>query len=1027
MKQLSFTTARAEFFRRATFFVFFLLPALSAFSATDYKFYFAGVRMNSSNSTNIAHNDAFTSGTASYDDNTRTLTLTNVTVSRTGSNHNVVDNVGLYGLKVKLVGNCTLTSRDDYAFVTRYSNSNEMGQTDFLVLGTVTIRSTNKSAIYYEGAADHLGSTFSGPGTLIVESTNSYAMEGTKNNSNACDIMFTDGITASFKGKKGALYKFSDITIEKSSELTFKATNNSNYPIINSAHVIAYSPSDYNHMGGYDGVANSILQRRYATIIQPWGAMAGLNSVGDANTDTYNEDIVITNRYMLLVISAFFPDETFRSYIQSLYQKMYITESEVNARTVMDARSKGLTSLRGVGYFPQLKTLYCQNNSLTELDLSKNTALTTLDCSNNSLTSISGLTNATNIATVNCSGNQLTTFVLNNKTKLTSLDVHDNPKMTQLSCYGCALKSLQVSGCTKLNSIDCSNNSFTSLTITGMSYLSYLDCRNNHSMTKLNCYNNSLTQLNAAYCENLTTIDCQSNYLSSLNLTNCNALTSLNCYNNWFTTLTISDRPVLSTLYCGNNSKLTTLTCNNNALTWLTVDGCSKLETLNCKNNKFTNLTVTDLPLLDKLDCSYNSLLQTLNCSNNALTTLTLNNCNALKQLNCSNNAIGSLEVEGFSNLNTIDCSNNALTSLNLGGCSKLEVLTCRSNQFNALYARNLPKLESLDCSNNPTMNYLYCNNNVLNTLVVENCTGLLELNCSNNDLLRLEADGLSALKVLNCSNNPRLFYLNCDNDDLGNNGLQFSGCGALENLLCRNNQLGMIDVSDCPELSTLRCDNNKISSIDLTENAELYTLSCANNQITDLDLSSNFKLGEVDCSGNDITTLDLSNYDNLRRLDCYDNGLTSLDIHGCNRLVYLDCSRNNLTSLSVPQSSYLKDVFCYGNKIRGANMKAFLANLFDRREMESVGVLHIYNPSLGDQERNVCTTDDALYAWEKNWAAMWYDGFGWTIYQGASIPTPVRGIASDDDSAPGYNLGGQRVGDDYKGIVIQNGRKVRK
>ena len=43
-----------------------------------------------------------------------------------------------------------------------------------------------------------------------------------------------------------------------------------------------------------------------------------------------------------------------------------------------------------------------------------------------------------------------------------------------------------------------------------------------------------------------------------------------------------------------------------------------------------------------------------------------------------------------------------------------------------------------------------------------------------------------------------------------------------------------------------------------------------------------------------------------------------------------------------------------------------------------------------------------------------------------AYIPTDIPQIETDDESAPVYNLQGQRVGDDYKGIVIKNGKKVR-
>lgn len=36
-----------------------------------------------------------------------------------------------------------------------------------------------------------------------------------------------------------------------------------------------------------------------------------------------------------------------------------------------------------------------------------------------------------------------------------------------------------------------------------------------------------------------------------------------------------------------------------------------------------------------------------------------------------------------------------------------------------------------------------------------------------------------------------------------------------------------------------------------------------------------------------------------------------------------------------------------------------------------------------------------------------------------------VEGVNGVDKNAPMYNIAGQRVGRDYKGIIIQNGRKI--
>ena len=69
-----------------------------------------------------------------------------------------------------------------------------------------------------------------------------------------------------------------------------------------------------------------------------------------------------------------------------------------------------------------MKTLYAGGNKLTELDLSKNTALDYLDCSDNQLTELD-LGENTALTTLYCGGNQLTELDLRNNTKLESVNI----------------------------------------------------------------------------------------------------------------------------------------------------------------------------------------------------------------------------------------------------------------------------------------------------------------------------------------------------------------------------------------------------------------------------------------------------------------------------------------------------------------------------------------------------------------------------------------------------------------------------
>ena len=101
-----------------------------------------------------------------------------------------------------------------------------------------------------------------------------------------------------------------------------------------------------------------------------------------------------------------FPDETFLNYVKWFDKDKNGTLSpeERYAVTEIDVYEKGITSLKGIEFFPNLKKLYCADNNLTSLDVSQNTALEHLDCDNNQLTSLQ-LDNC-NVGTYNCNGNK---------------------------------------------------------------------------------------------------------------------------------------------------------------------------------------------------------------------------------------------------------------------------------------------------------------------------------------------------------------------------------------------------------------------------------------------------------------------------------------------------------------------------------------------------------------------------------------------------------------------------------------------
>ena len=171
-----------------------------------------------------------------------------------------------------------------------------------------------------------------------------------------------------------------------------------------------------------------------------------------------------------------------------------------------------------------------------------------------------------------------------------------------------------------------------------------------------------------------------------------------------------------------------------------------------------------------------------------------------------------------------------------------------------------------------------------------------------------------------------------------------------------------------------------------------------------------------------------MSQCSNLVSLECNTNSLTTLSISGCNQLQTLDCSKNQLTQLNLPRSTSLSRVYCSDNRIAGADMDALVAGLPNRKNLTQSGLFYVYD-STSTTEENVCTTQNVSDAKLKNWDSYWFTGSRWQLYGGKIvIPTDVHQIeTAGDNDAPRYNLSGQRIGNNYKGIVIQGNRKMVK
>jgi len=137
----------------------------------------------------------------------------------------------------------------------------------------------------------------------------------------------------------------------------------------------------------------------------------------------------------------------------------------------------------------EVTLLYCSYDQLTDLDVSKNTALAYLSCSSN---------------------------------QLTMLDIGDNPALVYLFCEHNQLMTLDASGNPALTQLDCSSNQLATLDVSRNFALSFLVCNSNrlttldasnHALAYLSCSSNQLTALDVSNNPILGSVECSYNQL----------------------------------------------------------------------------------------------------------------------------------------------------------------------------------------------------------------------------------------------------------------------------------------------------------------------------------------------------------------------------------------------------------------------------------------------------------------------------------------------------------------------------------
>ena len=162
------------------------------------------------------------------------------------------------------------------------------------------------------------------------------------------------------------------------------------------------------------------------TLTESANITAWAEKMGKADSD------IVTAAFIKIVdgvaVDTFnFPDKNFRDVVKTFDtdDNNILSDTEIAAVKKIDCKGRAITNLKGIEYFTALEYLYCYDNELTELDLSRNTKLKELNCSTNRLT-VLDLSQNPKLKMVICSDNALTALNLSSNSKLTNLNASGN-------------------------------------------------------------------------------------------------------------------------------------------------------------------------------------------------------------------------------------------------------------------------------------------------------------------------------------------------------------------------------------------------------------------------------------------------------------------------------------------------------------------------------------------------------------------------------------------------------------------------
>ena len=370
-----------------------VMVAIMASAATKYEINIGGVEVTSDNAGHISGGD-INSGYGVYNASSNTLILYNISIRRNGQDNYGIHNRKCDNLRIVFNGSCIVNTADNPLKLERSTTLESASGSKTTFYTSARICANLKSYNYTI--------TGSGEFSFMSQQEGYEAMKGTGSGSTK----------VYFKGGK----------IEVSS-----------YNRSAMSSLSAYF-HDGNHLeiksNGSDASVSDVEMQFYLgeAVISPYNAVysSSAKTVCIGSTPVTDKTIIISDNYVAILNSSYFPDQNFRTKLyNSYFNKGYINSTDVINTTSLNVSGCNISNLTGLIYFTYLRNLNCSSNNLSSLPTLSN-VLTSLFCNNNQLTALPTLPST--IQTLYAGSNKFNgQLSITGKPNLTTLDVSNTP------------------------------------------------------------------------------------------------------------------------------------------------------------------------------------------------------------------------------------------------------------------------------------------------------------------------------------------------------------------------------------------------------------------------------------------------------------------------------------------------------------------------------------------------------------------------------------------------------------------------